>query len=340
MPAGRPLPLGEAGGGAPERGAPHAGAGASCPSSRACACGGTAPGGCRSARCTRWPRPSARSRACSGPCTSPSRRCGLGLGCPARAPSAVCACFGRRRQPALPEQAMLWCVRAGGGAGRAGRASDRGGTLRRALRMRCSTCSSTATRPTCWQTSRCGHRPPRPPCAARRRAGAAASRGGQRSGARLAARPARAPARGPGARCPGARLACLACRARSPRKMRSYLAAAGLGLGVGGLQAWAAPASTRPAAQVFSQASLQDMADAFPRRPTPCAANLHSFIEVARRPRPPACTLPAPEYGPRGWDAQPEAYPAHLPAQSWTGSESTPRVALRALAERKPPCIG
>ncbi len=235
MPAGRPLPLGEAGGGAPERGAPHAGAGASCPSSRACACGGTAPGGCRSARCTRWPRPSARSRACSGPCTSPSRRCGLGLGRPARAPSAVCACFGRRCHPALPEQAMLWCVRAGGGAGRAGRASDRGGTLRRALRMRCSTCSSTATRPTCWQTSRCGHRPPRPPCAARRRAGAAASRGGQLSGARLAARPARAPARGPGARCPGARLACLACRARSPRKMGSSLAAAGLGLGVGGV---------------------------------------------------------------------------------------------------------
>jgi len=36
------------------------------------------------------------------------------------------------------------------------------------------------------------------------------------------------------------------------------------------------------------------MADAFPRRPTPCAANLHSFIEVARRPRPtalyPACS--------------------------------------------------
>ncbi|KAK9835385.1 hypothetical protein WJX81_006485 [Elliptochloris bilobata] len=32
--------------------------------------------------------------------------------------------------------------------------------------------------------------------------------------------------------------------------------------------------------QVFSQACLQDMADAFPREPTPCASNLHSFIEV------------------------------------------------------------
>ena len=33
--------------------------------------------------------------------------------------------------------------------------------------------------------------------------------------------------------------------------------------------------------QVFSQACLQDLADAFPREPAPSAGNLHSFIEVA-----------------------------------------------------------
>lgn len=63
---------------------PRAGAGASCPSSRGCACGATARGGCRSARCASWRRPSARSRACSGPSTSPSRRW------PASSPSASC----------------------------------------------------------------------------------------------------------------------------------------------------------------------------------------------------------------------------------------------------------
>lgn len=35
--------------------------------------------------------------------------------------------------------------------------------------------------------------------------------------------------------------------------------------------------------QVFSQACLQDLADAFPREPAPSASNLHSFIEVASR---------------------------------------------------------